>query len=457
MDIYAPFVRHIMEPMIAWREGSSHFRTLAKLEASQYWSLDQIHELQLERLRTLLLHAQRNCPFYAQRFAESGFDPARLARLEDLKTLPPITKTDIQRHAGEMTAGNIAADHLVTNQTGGSTGAPLRFLHNRECLFSRKAATIRHDRWAGWDIGQKMGVLWGNRVDFSAPKSLKQRVLTYLVDRRLILDTSNITGDILAEFSRALNKYRPPVYLAYANAAYLFARYLKEKGGDFHRPNAIITSAELLADEQRRLIEDVFACKVFDRYGCRETSVVASECSHHDGLHVNAEHLLLEVVYATGGPQAGQPGRIVITDLLNFGMPLIRYQIEDMGVPLAGACPCGRGLPRLRMAGGRVTDFLITPEGKVISGAALTIYFVATVPGIAQAQLIQKAKESLVLKVVRGPAFGPESERLIRAKVLDFFGPKMHYAIEFVETIAPTASGKHRFSICELDPMEYLT
>ncbi|MBD3257041.1 hypothetical protein GF377_01315 [candidate division GN15 bacterium] len=451
-----PLIKHVIEPLVAHREGSDHLKELAKLERSQYFSPDRIAELQFERLRALLTYANDHCRFYARRLSEAGINPARITGPDDINSLPPITKRDIQNSTDDMLSDEYVRDMLVLNQTGGSTGAPLRFYVNRERFFSRKAATYRHDRWSGWDIGHKMGVLWGNRVDFAAANSIKARLRSHWYDRRLILDTSNITSENFAEFDRALNAYRPHVYLAYANAMFLFARYLKEKGGDYYRPRAVITSAELLTDEQRQLIQEVFDCPVFNRYGCRETSMIASECEHHQGMHIAAEHILLQIERPVNGDNTDTPGKIIVTDLLNFGQPLIRYQIEDMGIPVDGTCSCGRGLPMMKLAGGRVTDFLVTPDNRVVSGAAMTIYFVATVPGVAQAQLVQREKDFLVLRIVRNDRFGDDSYKKIAEKVQEFFGPDMRHDLEFVDAIPSTASGKHRFSISELDPMEYL-
>ncbi len=456
MDLIAPLARYLIEPIVAYREGSDHLSILSELERSQYASPEEIEQIRLERLKRLLNHAQQNSPFYAKRFAEHDFDPSQVTSLSDLTKLPVIRKADIQRHAADMKATNMAGS-ILPNQTGGSTGAPLKFFVNRERTFSQKAATWRHDRWAGWDIGRKMGVLWGARVDFDKKVSIKDRLRTCLADRRLILDTSNITPQILADFTEALRSYRPPTYLAYANSMYLFARYLKENNiRDYHRPQGIITSAELLTDPQRALIEEVFECRVFNRYGCRETSIIASECSEHNGLHINAEQVYVEFVRDSGVASKAQPGNIVITDLLNYGMPIIRYQIEDMGFAQDQSCPCGRGLPLMQMAGGRVTDFLITPEGKVISGASMTIYFIATVPGITQAQIIQKQKDHLILKVIKNEKFDNNSLKILKHKVAEFFGPNMKYDLESVDRIPSTASGKHLFSICELDPMQFL-
>ncbi len=456
MDLIAPLAKYLLEPIIAYREGSNHLRVLSELERSQYASPEEIEQVRLERLKRLLNHAKQNTLFYAKRFAEHEFDPSQVTNLKDLAKLPVIRKADIQQHAADMKATNMPG-RILPNQTGGSTGAPLRFFVNRERTFSQKAATWRHDRWAGWDIGRKMGVLWGNRVDFEHKVSIKDRLRTFLADRRLILDTSSITPQILADFTEALRSYRPPTYLAYANSIYLFARYLKENNiRDYHRPQGIITSAELLTGSQRALIEEVFDCRVFNRYGCRETSIIASECSEHNGLHINAEQVYIEFVTQDGVANKSRPGKIVITDLLNYGMPLIRYQIEDMGYATNQSCPCGRGLPLMQMAGGRVTDFLITPAGKVISGASMTIYFIATVPGITQAQIVQKQKDHLILKVIKNEKFDDNSLKILEQKVIEFFGPEMKYDLESVDCIPSTASGKHLFSICELDPIQFL-
>ncbi len=457
MDLVQPIAKHIIDPLVALREGSSYRSILKELELSQYWTSEQIKSLQLERLRALLLHAGRHCPYYADLFARSGFKPERLSVLSDLASLPVLTKRDIQAHNQSMVAANIPDSRLVPNQTGGSTGSPLRFFLDKQRLYSRKASTVRHDRWAGLDVGHKLAVLWGNRHDFAEDQALKARLKHRLYDRRIFLDTSDMSQSKIDGFIESLKAYRPSYYLAYANSIYLLARYIREKNiADYHRPLSIITSAELLTDEQRALIESVFECKIFNRYGCRETSVIASECSEHDGMHVCAETLLVEFVRQAGADSSDNAAKIVITDLLNYGMPLIRYQIEDMGSPVIGPCRCGRGLPRMNISGGRVTDFLVTPDNRVISGAAMTIYFIATVPGIAQAQIIQERKDFMVLKLVKGGQFSDKTLQLLDQKVQEFFGNAMKYEIDFVEDIPKTASGKYRFSICKLDPMEYL-
>lgn len=457
MDTIQFIAEYLIDPLVAAREGSNHRRWLREFEASQYLSADEISQLQEKRLHKLLTHAYANCPFYRERMDRAELTPDKFAGSSDLSRLEVLTKQDIQLNGEEMIAINYSRDDLIPNQTGGSTGAPLRFFLDRERKYSRRASTIRHDRWAGLNIGTRTGVLWGNRADFAPQPTLRTKLRTYLYDRRLILDTSDITKAKLSKFIDRLNLYRPTVYLAYANAIYLFARYLQEKQVvAFHRPESIITSAELLTDSQRSLIEKVFGCPVYNRYGCRETSIIASECGQGDGLHISAETLYLEFVRGDRQCEDGEVGEILVTDLLNFGMPLIRYRIGDTGAPLAGSCSCGRGLPRMRIDGGRITDFLVTPDGRVVSGASLTIYLVAVVPGIGQAQLIQETRERLLVRLVKGSDFGPGSIKLIETKAAELLGSDMRLEFEFVDKIACESSGKYRFSISQVDPLEYL-
>ena len=453
MNNLIPFLaKQIFFKIRVKRENSTLLKHLDEFEKSQYYSLDKIQELQLQRLRQLLQHAYAHCPFYTRRFNEIGFNPDKLQSFDDFNQLPVLTKKDIQKHASEMKASNLNSDLIIPDQTGGSTGSPLHFFMDQDRVYSRNASAIRHDRWTGWDIGMKSAYLWGHRGDIAASKGIKAKLNQFLIDRRLILDTSNITSKRLAQFDLELQKYRPNLYVAYSNSVYLFAKYLKSKNSsNHHKPHAIITSAELLDNSQRTLIESVFECKVYNRYGSRETSIIASECNQHTGLHICAEAIYVEIQKQEKLAKANEKGKIILTDLLNYGMPFIRYQIEDIGYSIADKCPCGRNLPLMDISGGRITDFLVTPEGTIISGASLTIFLIANTPGIGQAQLIQYAPDEIVFRIVKKNNFDNNSIKYIQQEFPKFFGNNMKYHIEFVESIPAEASGKYRFSISHVD------
>src|SRR5262249_20889196 len=208
-----------------------------------------------------------------------------------------------------------------------------------------------------------------------------------------------------------------------------------------------------LSANDRRLLEQVFGCPVFDRYGCREVSVIASECSAHTGLHVNAECLYLEIETADGPADAGEIGSILVTDLLNRAMPLIRYRIGDLGAWAAGDCPCGRGLPRLAALHGRSTDFLVGSDGRLVSGVFLATYVVANRPSLGQVQIRQDRAGAVVYRVRPGTGFDATADfAYLGAATRHPLGERAEAEFEVVAALPAEPSGKFLFSRSTVPP-----
>ncbi|HQH54343.1 MAG TPA: phenylacetate--CoA ligase family protein [Candidatus Hydrogenedentes bacterium] len=459
MDLVPEIIRHVIFPLWLFKDGKGRvLKYLREFERSQFLTESDIRERQLQKLLLMVRHAYANCEFYRRRLDDIGVRPSEIKDFRDYQKIPVLTKRDIQENLNSLLAKNYPQEELVTNWTGGSTGSPLRFFHDKERMLSREASTLRHDAWAGHQIGQKLAVIWGHRQDLSIAQSFKARIRNALLDRSRILDCSSMTDESMGQFANTLRVFRPRVILSYAVPMFLFARYCQTNRITDIRPLSIITSAEVLLEEERRTIEEVFGCRVFDRYGCREVAVIASECEEHGSMHLNAETLYVEFLNEEGNPvKPGELGFIIITDLLNFGMPFIRYKIEDVGTPNDQHCPCGRGLPLMRMVAGRTTDFLRTPKGVRVSGTSLATYFITSVPGIRQAQIVQDQIDHLVFKLVTGPEFRATEAQLLREKAVDFFGEEMRYDIQHVEEIPKEASGKYRFSVCYLNDNHHIS
>ncbi len=145
-----------------------------EFERSQFYSPSQIKEIQFERVRCLLRHAARRCPFYARRFAAAGFDPDKLHDGSDLLVIPPLTKIEIQTNASDMVSVDWPRNYSIVNRTGGSTGTPIEFFMSRDRVCSRAAATWRHNRWAGYEIGDKVATLGGDERDHVLRKGLRR-------------------------------------------------------------------------------------------------------------------------------------------------------------------------------------------------------------------------------------------------------------------------------------------
>lgn len=453
MSLYSTLVREVVTPLVLWRRGESAQRRYQReFERTQFLSEDELYHLQWGRLDKLLRHAHERCPFYRRRFEEASLRPDDLRSPADLRHLPVLEKRDIQEHASDMVAQGWPAADLIRNQTGGSTGTPITFFLCRDRKCSRAAATLRHNRWAGWEVGDRAAVIWGAPRDKPA-SSLRARLHGALTGEPMWLDCGALTEASMDAFHRAFAKARPKVVQAYAGAAVLFARWLEATGRTPHRPHSIVTSAEMLTDDDRALLERVFGCRVFNRYGCREVSVIASECDAHDGLHVMAEGLFVEIE-AQGRPaKPGEVGSVLVTDLLNPAMPLIRYRIGDMASWAAGSCACGRNLPRLEKLAGRVTDFLVGSDGRLVSGVFLATYVVAQRPSLGQVQIHQDRPGHVVYRLCPGVGFDPVTDgNYLRHETRQHLGPQATCDLDLVAYLPRSSSGKFLFSRSHVSP-----
>jgi phenylacetate-CoA ligase len=435
-----PFlVRQIVFPLQERLKRKNTYSILAEIEKSQWLTPEQIRELQLRRLGEYLAFAYAHSVYYRQALDEQGFDSSRIRDFADLKALPFLTK-DILRDRFEELRSNVPLPGVQKMSTGGSTGAPVAVLIDAERSAFTDAARLRAHRWFDADIGVREIVLWGSPIEIT-----RQDYIRLIRDRLLnsrLLSAFNLGEEKLAEYSDALIRYRPVKMYGYASALYLLARYFQETG---RKPpdslKVIFTTAEPLFDFQRTAISQAFNCEVAVEYGARDAGLMANECPR-GGLHIPAEGMILEIKQ----PDTEGKGEIVITNLFAKAMPIIRYRTGDVGRLTAGPCSCGRGLPVLEKIEGRQTDFIVTPEGRVLHALAV-IYVLRECPEITKFQVLQETTHRLIVKVVsRGDLGGATREEII-AKLRKVVGEAMLIEITCVADIPVTASGKFRYVI----------
>lgn len=448
MEFYSRFVRNCLYPLDCYRTKSTAIlRYGREFERSQYFSKEELNEIAVGRLKRILDYAYRKIPYYQERFKAVGVLPSDVNSEKDMLAIPVLEKRQLQRHQQNLLDPSWPKDDLILDRTGGSTGTPVEYYLSRDRRDSRTAATWRHNRLAGWNIGDKNASLWGAVRDMPPP-TLKQRLRNLLIDRSVVFNTGGFQVEDIIAFDNQLKRFRPKVILAYANSLALFARYLKEQKITPYRPSVIVTSAEMLMEKDRELIEEVYGAPVYNRYGCREFSVIASECEQHDGLHVMAEGLSVEVVKNGRHAAPGEVGELIVTDLLNDPMPLIRYRVGDAACWKIGQCACGRGLPRLDRIAGRVTDFLVGADGRLCSGAVLTVAMVARRPSLGQVQILQNERGKVVYRVATedGKRISAEDRQFLIDQTAEYLGKETQIEFEFVGVIPHEASGKFIFS-----------
>lgn len=452
MDIFAAVVRGLIAPAWAVWERSPYLWHYRRLLRTQFDSPSVIRCRQWDVLMSLLSHAYETTSFWRQRFDTANLKPGDILSFDDFTQVPLLTKEDIRTHVAELISDEYDQTTLHRAQTSGSTGVPLEIFQDDARHEYGRACTLRSDEWSGWRLGQRVGAIWGNAAAEFRGNGWRGYLRNALLNRITYLDSLKIDEQSLGVFAAALRKRPPSLLYGHAHSLYLFARYLEGHSQFDIRPRGIISAAMVLHEWERQVIEHVFQCPVTNRYGCEEVGLIACECEQHRGLHVNADTIHLEIVRADGTPaNPGESGMIVITDLWNRAMPIIRYQLGDMGRLTDRICPCGRGLPLLEEIQGRIADYVVTRSGKFISGISLTDHFNTKVPGVVQMQIVQEEIDRFVLRIVKTHEFGPQSLETIRNLVDEHFGPECRHECEFVDSIPQEPSGKFRFCISKVE------
>jgi phenylacetate-CoA ligase len=279
---------------------------------------------------------------------------------------------------------------------------------------------------------------------------LKNRLRWLLKSRIFYLDTMRIDDAAIDRFVADWRRWRPGMLYGHAHSLFILAEALSQRGLRLPVDSIVATSMMLIRPE-REVIEGVFGVPVTDRYGCEEVSLIACECEEHHGMHLNAEHACVEFLRDDGSPCApGEDGRIVITELVNLGMPMIRYEVGDRGAPSGRQCPCGRGLPLMEGLTGRSADFLVASDGSRVAGVSLIERTLTRFDGIHQLQLVQEEPRTAVANLVPAAGWGPPVQRQLVTELQEHLGADFAIEVREVKRIAQERNGKYRFSICRL-------
>ncbi len=435
---------------IAWdtKEGGERLGEQANLQRQQYWSDAQIHALQTEKLNQLLKHAYETSQWYKNVIDKIGLNINQKCTLADLARFPVTTKLDIRDNTPKFISTKYNPDTMPKAKTGGSTGVSLNLFFDERCQKLRNGAQIFADSFSGWKPGIRVAAVWGNPP---VPKTLKAKIRAFLLDRMIYLDTMDLNSQSMEYFVRRWRKFQPEMIFGHSHSIYIFAKYLIEQKIIDLRPTGIVATSMMLLDQERAVIEDAFQCKVSNRYGCEEVGLIAVECEKHQGMHINSSHIILECLDANDQPvPPGESGKLVITDLNNFGMPLIRYRVEDVGVLSAQKCSCGRTTPLLERLEGRVADFLKKPDGGQVAGVSLVERTLTKIPGIEQMQLVQEKLHEIQINRVKGQEYTATTDEQLIAEFRQVFDSSIALVINDVEKIPQEKSGKYRFSICKI-------
>jgi phenylacetate-CoA ligase len=420
------------------------------LNKTQWWSYSELEKFQLKKLKQLLKHANDNVPYYHDLFKKLNFKPEYITNVKDLNKLPILTKEIVNKNFNNLYARNYLKEKFILSSTSGSTGTPMKFYIDAKWQACNLSAAYRAWNWAGYKLGDKMVTLWGAHSDINGTRKI-DKIREYLL-RKKYLDAFNLTDENMAVYVKILSKFKPKIIHTYASAIFLFSEYLKKEGINFIQPKAILTTADMLYPYQRKSIEDTFNCKIFDYYSGRDTSLQAAECPEHIGYHMSIENAVVEFIKQNESVSPGETGKLILTDLCNYAMPFIRYEIGDLGSPSDESCACGRNLPIMKSFKGRILDYIITPEGNRIPGEYFHCIIIEhNIQGIKEFQILQESINKLTVHIVKNSNEKTNDVNRFISVIQKEVGQKVEIELKYVSSIKRTPSGKLRHVVSNIN------
>lgn len=416
--------------------------------ARENWSANQWKNWQENQLSLILHHAATKVPYYRDQWAARRRKGDR-ASLEYLENWSILHKEDLRTFGNAFISDDADRRRLVLDHTSGTTGVPLKIwvspegVHKWYSLFE-----ARWRRWYGLSRHDRWGMLGGQLVvPFS--RSKPPFWVWNAGMHQLYLSTFHISPKFVPAYFEAMAQHKIVYLLGYASSLYDVARIALDQGLQAPPLKAVLSNAEPLYDFRREIISRAFKCPVIDTYGQAEFVCAASECTEGH-LHLWPEVGVQELYKLNTDEPIGmdQTGRLICTGLLNFGMPLIRYELGDTAVfgNFQSSCLCGRTLPIIGGIEGRTEDAIITPDGRVVEPDTV---FQADYP-IRGGQIIQETLDEIRVLVVPAPGFNSQTMKSLVAGLQARIG-NMKVMVEQVDEIPRTKAGKRQVIVSKLN------
>lgn len=430
-------------PLHKWLIRRSARDLYLELSQTQWLTRDEMRDLQLRKLQRLVQHAYIHVPHYRETMRTEGVSPDDIVELDDIRRLPMIAKEDVRRRLYfDLFADNHRKREMLRISTSGSTGEPFTTYGDRYQLELRFATTLRALEWTGWRFGDRQARLWHQTIGMSRLQVVRERI-DALFMRRLFVPAYEISPATLDEFVERIRRHQPVLVDGYAESLNFLAEYVGAGGAPGFSPRAMMSSAQTLPDVARKMIEESFRTRVFDKYGSREFSGIAYQCDASEDHHVMDESYLVELLVDGRPARPGEIGEVVITDLNNFSVSLIRYRIGDLAVAVDDTpCQCGRGLSKIGRIEGRTQAIVHGADGTWLPSSFFLHFFKDFDYAVRFFQVDQDQPGAFTLRIVKGPQYSDGALAEILAGLRHHAGVQTRIDVEFVEDVPLGRTGK---------------
>lgn len=473
-DLNQFIVSHVTFPATSYLYNRKNIISRFKeLTQSEQMAPEDAQKVQLQKIKQLVEYLNTYVPFYQRRFTEIGFQPGDLQRIDDLKQIPPVNRTDVIDHHKEMVDFRLKSSipfadarkgdpgipvqyacfkkhNLVRNTSSGSTGAPTIFYENGSRTALNWAHEMRLKYWFGIPPCSREGRLVRLSVDYN-PHNRVIRMRKKLWNQ-LLLPGTNLGDDEYRICLEGMLDFKPKVLWGFPSAIAGIAQYINRNDIDLngYRPIVAIGWAGPVYEHEEKEIKQAFGCSVSNNYGAREVGHVAGRCP--DGnFHINQENLFVESDPRDEIDSRHEVGEILVTTLDITPMPFLRYRMGDIGTVRESDCSCGRTLPIISGFMGRTGEIFISKDGRMISPNFWCRFFFVNQfsNAIRRFQVVYKKDKNLKIIIERDKQYSDATEDYIKQGIKSNFSADTELELAYVPKIEPQLSGKYQMVVNE--------
>jgi len=452
---YKSVVRGIVFPSIPVTKLASTMAVVRQLEESQWWPAEKLQENQFKQLSILLEHAYRNCLFYRKRLEEVQFSPGTPISEDAFTKIPLLIRNELQHEADSLLCTHYPKGHGKTlpMSSSGSTGTPVTVKQSELSQFFYNVFSLRDYLWHQRDFRKKLASI---KTDLSSnpgeyphgKQSAGWGVAGFVMGESwtLKIDTP------ISKQKKWLDKLQPDYLLTYPTNLDALADLYAQEGTQLPGLKQISTLGEPLDDEVIKKCRKIFNVDVTDLYSCQEIGILASRCPDSlDRYHIHSENVLIEIINEDGTPcSVGEIGKVIVTDLHNFVMPLIRYELGDYA-EVGEMCGCKRGLPVIRKIAGRKRNLLTLPNGdKYWPMLGLMRIAKEVDKKIRQLQVIQKSLSLIEVRIGMDGSLKADKEDQVKKIIQDMLNYSFDIEVVYMNEIQRSKSGKYEDFISEV-------
>jgi len=434
-----------------------NFNLLKKRFESEYLQIsalsdrDSLNTFITQKRNDLYLHAYTHSRYYHEIFQQIGLVRDGTVDLSRIAEIPILTKDIIRKHHQDLISDDYQTRNWFYNSSGGSTGEPIRLIQDDIYLKWGSATNYFYFKNI-LDIDEptaKKVVLWGSERDlFKGSMGYKAKIQNWL-SNTVFLNSFRMSGQDIEQYIHTINTFKPEIIRGYAGSLLELCRYAEQEKKPLYSPRIVVSAAENLSDTMRDVIESNFGTKVYNFYGSREVSNLAGECKN-GLLHLFQFWNYVEVLTKDNQPvREGEEGRVIVTNLYNYSLPLIRYEIGDMAILGQEKCSCGQILPTLKKVTGRITDHFMLENGTTVP-AEFFIHLLGVVcyeqGGFEKFQVIQEEYNEIQINVVTRKEISDQYKNDINEKIRVVMGPECKIIWNIVDDIPKTPSGKYLYT-----------